>query len=63
LTEINLLGLLSQVLRSAGLGFTTLRLDEAHANFKVDGPTLRFSELAITGPSAAIRRLVSSSRT
>jgi hypothetical protein len=49
LAEVNLLGALSRV-----LDFTSLRLDAARANFKLEGPNLTFSELRITGPTAAI---------
>ncbi|WP_138223112.1 AsmA-like C-terminal region-containing protein [Nibricoccus aquaticus] len=54
LAQINLLGGLSDILRAVRLNFTSLRLNSAQANFKLDGRQLDFSELKITGPSAAI---------
>jgi hypothetical protein len=54
LAQINLLGGLSDVLRSVRLNFTSLRLTSAQTNFKLQGRQLDFSELKITGPSAAI---------
>jgi hypothetical protein len=54
LAQINLLGGLSEVLRSVRLNFTSLRLTSAQANFKLEGRQLNFSELKITGPNAAI---------
>lgn len=54
LAEINLLGILSSLLRRTLLDFTTLQLDTARANFVVDGRKLAFSEFKLTGPRAAI---------
>lgn len=54
LGEINLLGVLSSLLRRTLLDFTTLQLDTARANFAVEGPRLAFSEFKLTGPRAAI---------
>jgi hypothetical protein len=54
LAQINLLGGLSEVLRAVRLNFTSLRLNSAQSNFKLNGPQLDFSELKITGPSASI---------
>ncbi len=54
LAQIHLLGGLSQILRTVRLNFTSLRLNSAQANFKLDGRQLDFSELRITGPTAAI---------
>ena len=54
LAQINLLGGLSEVLRAVRLNFTSLRLNSAQANFKLNGRQLDFSELKITGPTAAI---------
>ncbi|HEY0944365.1 MAG TPA: AsmA-like C-terminal region-containing protein, partial [Opitutaceae bacterium] len=54
LGEINLLGILSSLLRRTLLDFTTLQLDTARANFAVDGAKLAFSEFKLTGPRAAI---------
>jgi hypothetical protein len=49
LGEIHLLGLLSEL-----LNFTSLRLDAARASFKLDGNKLAFSQVKLTGPTAAI---------
>jgi hypothetical protein len=54
LGEINLLGILSSLLRPTIFNFTTLQLDTARANFSLVGRTLEFSELRLTGPRAAI---------
>jgi len=54
LGEIHLFGLLSELLSKTLLNFTSLRLDEAHATFKLEGDKLAFSQVKITGPSAAI---------
>ncbi|HKB92376.1 MAG TPA: AsmA-like C-terminal region-containing protein, partial [Opitutaceae bacterium] len=55
LGEINLLGVLSELLRRTIFNATTLRLDTARANFLIDGKKLSFPDLKITGPSAAIQ--------
>ena len=49
LGEIHLFGLLSEL-----LNFTSLRLDAAHASFKLEGNKLAFSQVKLTGPTAAI---------
>ncbi len=54
LGEIHLLGLLSELLSKNHLNFTSLRLDAATGRFKVDGNKLAFSQVKLTGPSAAI---------
>jgi hypothetical protein len=54
LGEINLLGILSSLLRPTFLNFTTLQLDSAQANFTLAGPVLDFRELRLVGPRAAI---------
>jgi len=55
LAEINLLGALSEVLRSVRvLNFTSLRLNFAQSNFKLSGNRLKFPEIKISGPTAAI---------
>lgn len=54
LGEINLLGVLSTLLRRTLLNYSTLQLDTAHANFDLAGPKLEFSEIRLTGPRAAI---------
>lgn len=47
--EVPLLGGLSDILK-----FTTLRFTSARANFKIDGPKLAFSEVAVRGSNSAI---------
>lgn len=54
LGEIHLLGLLSEMLNKNHLNFTSLRLDAAKAAFKIEGPKLAFSQVKLTGPTAAI---------
>jgi hypothetical protein len=54
LGEIHLLGLLSELLNKTQLSFTSLRLDAAHASFKLEGNKLAFSQVKLTGPTAAI---------
>ena len=54
LGEIHLLGLLSELLSKTLLNFTSLRLDAAHASFKLEGNKLAFSQVKLTGPTAAI---------
>jgi hypothetical protein len=54
LGEINLLGLLSELLSKTLLNFTSLRLDAGHASFKIEGNKLAFTQVKLTGPSAAI---------
>ncbi len=54
LGEINLLGVLSSLLRPTIFNFTTLQLDSARANFDLRGHTLEFHDLRFTGPRAAI---------
>ncbi len=49
LGEINLLGLLSEL-----LPFTSLRFTAARANFTIDGPDLTFREVTATGANSAI---------
>jgi hypothetical protein len=49
LGEVPLLGGLSELLK-----FTALRFTSARANFKIDGPRLVFSEVAIRGANSAI---------
>ncbi|MBS0663197.1 MAG: hypothetical protein JSR48_08015 [Verrucomicrobia bacterium] len=50
LAEVNLLGLLSEL-----LPFTSLRFTAARANFTIDGGDLTFSEVTATGANSAIR--------
>lgn len=54
LGEINLLGILSTLLRRTLLNYSTLHLDTARANFEIDRTRLVFPEVRITGPRAAI---------
>ena len=54
LGEINLFGLLSELLSKTLLNFTSLRLDAARATFKIEGRKLAFSQVTLTGPTATI---------
>ncbi len=54
LAEIHLFGLLSQVLSSLSMNFSSLTLTEARSSFRMEGGRLRFPDLKITGPTAAI---------
>lgn len=54
LGEIQLFGLLSQVLSGLSLKFSSLKLDSARTSFKLDQGRLQFPDLKISGPSAAI---------
>jgi len=54
LANINLLGVLSALLERTILNFSTLQLSNAHANFEVNGPTLTFPELKVTGRRGAM---------
>ena len=54
LGEIHLLGLLSELLSKTLLNFTSLRLDSAQADFKLDGNKIGFSQVKIQGPRASI---------
>ncbi len=54
LGEIQLFGLLSQVLSGLSLNFSSLKLDAAHTNFRMENGRLRFPDLKITGSSAVI---------
>ncbi|GAB1489839.1 hypothetical protein MASR2M8_22960 [Opitutaceae bacterium] len=54
LGEINMLGILSSLLRRTLLNFSTLQLDAARANFVLQGRKLAFSEVKLTGPRAAL---------
>jgi hypothetical protein len=49
LGEVKLLGLLSELFT-----FTSLRFTTARTNFKVDGPRVNFTDLAVTGANSAI---------
>jgi hypothetical protein len=54
LAEVHLFGLLSQLLSGVGLGFTSLRLDQARADFQLEASRLHFNELRVTGRNAAL---------
>jgi len=55
LGEIHLLGLLSEMLsKNSFLNFTSLRLDKAQANFRIEGNKLVFPQVKLQGPRAAI---------
>ena len=54
LGEINLFGPLSELLSKTLLNFTSLRLDAAQASFQIEGRKLAFSQVKVTGPTAAI---------
>ncbi len=54
LGEINLLGILSTLLRRTLLNYSTLQLDTARTNFEIDRTHLVFPEVRLTGPRAAI---------
>ena len=54
LAEIQLFGLLSQVLSGLSLNFSSLTLTEARTSFKLDEGRLQFPDLKISGRSAVI---------
>lgn len=54
LAEINLFGVLSQVLKGTLFNFTTLKLDAMQANFTIHGSKLSFSQIHVSGPRAVI---------
>jgi hypothetical protein len=55
LGEIHLLGLLSEMLsKNRLLNFTSLRLDKAQANFRIEGNKLAFPQVKLQGPRTAI---------
>ena len=54
LGEINLFGVLSQVLSGLSLNFSSLKLDSARTSFRMADGRLYFPDLKITGPSAVI---------
>lgn len=54
LGEVQLFGLLSQVLSGLSLKFSSLKLDAAHTAFRLEQGRLFFPDLKITGPSAVI---------
>ena len=54
LGEIQLFGLLSQVLSGFSLNFSSLKLDSIHTSFRMENGRLSFPDLKVTGPSAVI---------
>ncbi|MDI1250630.1 MAG: AsmA-like C-terminal region-containing protein [Lacunisphaera sp.] len=54
LGEINLFGLLSQVLSKLSLNFSSLKLDAARTSFRLESARLHLPDLKITGSSAVI---------
>ncbi|MDP1581105.1 MAG: AsmA-like C-terminal region-containing protein [Candidatus Didemnitutus sp.] len=54
LGEIHLFGLLSQVLSGLSLNFSSLKLDTMRGSFHLADGNATFSDLRVTGPSAAI---------
>jgi hypothetical protein len=54
IAEIEMLGVLSRLLRGTFLGFTSLRFNDAQAKFSLERENLNFTSLKLTGPSAAI---------
>jgi hypothetical protein len=54
LGEIHLFGLLSQVLSSLSLSFSSLKLDAMRSTFEIRDGELYFPDLKVTGPSALI---------
>lgn len=55
LGEIHLLGMLSEMLnKNPLLNFTSLRLDTAQANFRIEGDKIAFPQMKLQGPRTAI---------
>ena len=54
LAEIHLFGLLSQVLSAVALNFSSLKLDTARTNFRLEEGRVHFPDLKVSGPSAVI---------
>lgn len=54
LGEVHLFGLLSQLLSSLSLNFSSLKLDTLRTSYKVANGTAHFPDVRITGPSALI---------
>ncbi len=54
LGEINLFGLLSQVLSKFSLNFSSLKFDAARTSFRLESARLYFPDLKVTGPSSVI---------
>lgn len=54
LAEIHLLGILSRILRTTPLGFTSLEFNDANARFQIEKETIRVEEMLVTGPTTTI---------
>ena len=54
LGEIHLLGLLSELLSKTLLNFTSMRLDSAQADFRLEGNKVVFPQVKLQGPRALI---------
>lgn len=54
LGEVHLFGLLSQVLSSLSLSFSSLKFDSARTTLQLEQGALFFPDLKVTGPSASI---------
>jgi hypothetical protein len=54
LGEVHLFGLLSQVLSSLSLNFSSLKLDTLRASYKLANGVVNFPDLRVTGPTALI---------
>ncbi len=52
--NISLLGKLSDVMKSTGLGFTSLSLENLTTSYRMADGTINFPNLRLTGPSAAV---------
>lgn len=54
LGEVHLFGLLSQVLSSLSLNFSSLKLDTLRASYKLEAGLVTFPDVRVTGPTALI---------
>ncbi len=54
LGEVHLFGLLSQVLSSLSLNFSSLKLDTLRASYKLENGLVTFPDIRVTGPTALI---------
>jgi len=52
LAEVQLFGLLSQVLSAVSLNFSSLKLDTARSSFQLDQGRLHFPDVKLTGPNS-----------
>lgn len=55
LAQVHLLGILSRILNTTPLGFTSLQFTEAESRFFVDFTKIHFPDLYLKGPTAEIR--------